>query len=121
MNAVLTEPELVGQHYGEWSSLVWGFRYWSFPDLWVVGLCFCQGIKERGTLCSFSPLFFRFIKPFSYVLAIGFPLRWDLRFLYKSVYSFFDLLHQAFRRPSGWEGCNGNKISFFAGGTLAVQ
>jgi len=60
MNAVLPEPLFVGQYYGECSGLEW-----------IVGLCFCQGIKEHGTFGGCSPLFFWFVRPFSSPEASG--------------------------------------------------
>ena len=50
MNAVLTEPVFVGQHYGDWSSLEWIFRSCVFPDL---GPLLCVFDKESKRTVHF--------------------------------------------------------------------
>jgi len=79
MNAVLTEPVAVGHTMG--ICLVWnGFSGVGLSWFGIIGRHYCQRIKEEDTFCSFSVLFFRSVRPFSYVLAIAVPLRSDLHF-----------------------------------------
>ena len=71
------------------NGLVWnGFSGVGLSWFGIIGRHYCQRIKEEDTFCSFSVLFFRSVRPFSYVLAIAVPLRRGWIF-YKGLFSCF--------------------------------